>query len=220
MPIVFDFDGVLANSEPIHERAFHDVVDPMGLALSHETFVNRFVGKSDLVCFRMLLDDHGRAYTEEDLLALRRRKTEAFNARVAAGEAEAFPGALDLVRAAAERGPVGVCSGSLSEVVRPVLERFGVADLVRTLVGAERVQRVKPDPEGYLLACRELGAEPSECAAIEDSPTGIRAAKSAGLRCLAVAHSFPAERLDEADAVFGRIGEIALEDLLGSGVGG
>lgn len=212
--VIFDFDGVIADSEPLHEEAIRRLFEPMGMPFDHAFFVANCIGASDSVAYRRIAEAHGRELGDDQLAELRPRKEALFVSLVNEGGLVPCPGAVELVRAAAERCPVALCTGSLSEQVAPVLERFGIAELLAVRVTADMVRRTKPDPEPYLTAAARLGIEPHRCTAIEDSPTGIRAAKAAGLRCFAVEQSFEPDRLREADRTYPTIADIPLDDLL------
>lgn len=216
--VIFDFDGVIADSEGAHERAIRGMFEPMGMPFDHAFFVANCIGASDSVAYRRIAALHGREMSDEQIAALRPVKEAAFTKLAHEGLVRAWPGAVELVRAAAERGPVALCSGSLGEQVSPVLERFGLLDVLRVRVTADRVRHTKPDPEGYLLAASMIGVEPARCTAIEDSPTGLRAAKAAGLRAFAVEHSYPGDALrpllGQHDRLFATIDLIRADELV------
>jgi len=142
------------------------------------------------------------------LAALVDAKKPAYMARIATA-LKVFDGAADIVRRRADLGTVGIVSGALEHEIRFALERIGVADRVAFIVAAEHCARCKPDPEGYLLALRTLGGA-AGVVVIEDSLAGIQSAKAAGLRCAAVAHSYPEAELVKAGA---DVVVRALEDL-------
>ncbi|MEM7628266.1 MAG: HAD family phosphatase [Planctomycetota bacterium] len=211
--IVFDFDGTLADSEPAHERAIREVIEPLGWACDHRTFVDDFVGTSDRFCFTELARRHGETMDDERLASLLASKLARYAELLGAGEVRAYPGGIGLVRACAHRVPVAVCSGSRLHTVRPTLERFGVWELFDVCVTVDLVERPKPDPQSYLLAAERLGIAPGELVAIEDTDHGISSAESAGLRVIGLAHSLSPGRLSGADRVVDAIGEIGVESL-------
>lgn len=206
--VIFDFDGVLVDSEPMHMRAIREVAAARGWDFGDEVFA-RMIGKGDEHAFELLAELHGEPITPAEVDRLCREKSGACVRLIAAGRFTVQPGVLPIMAAAAQRGPTAICSGSRREVVLGMAEHAGMARLVRTIVTHEDVTRPKPDPEGYLLAASRLGVPPEQCVVIEDSPTGIRAATSAGMRVIAVGHSFPAERLHEASWVIDRLADLA-----------
>jgi len=213
--VIFDFDGTLADSEPVHEAAIREIVEPMGWWSDDADLFARYIGTSDRHCFRDLGERAGETVDEVRLDGLVEAKRVRYLEHLEAGRVRAFDGALELVRAAAEGGPVAVCSGSRTPTIEPTLERFGVRHLLAALVGADQVKMAKPDPESYTLTCARMGLSPGVCVAIEDTDHGIRAARGAGIRTIAVAHTCGPERLAEADEVFERIEQITVEALRG-----
>jgi len=213
---LFDFNGVLVDDELVHLAAFADVLAPLGITLTRELYEERYLAYDDRGCFRAVLADHGRAHDPETVAALVEAKKPHYRARIETG-LRIFPGAVDLVKRRASLGPIGVVSGALEDEIRFALGAMGVADLVRFIVPAEHTQACKPDPEGYALGighARRLGAT-GTIVAIEDATNGVKAAKAAGLRCVAVTHSYPREPLlaAGADAVVDALAE-ATDDLL------
>lgn len=215
--VVFDFDGVLVDSEPMHERALRAALGPLGMAFTTQAYYTRYVGLDDRDCFAAIFRDHARVPTAQELVELGARKRAGIERAMANGEPHAYPGAVELVRACARlspRVPMAVCSGSLPHEIEPVLERLGVRSCFAEIVTAADVARAKPDPAGYLLTAKRLGVEAVHCTTIEDTPRGIEAAKGAGYRCLAVCHTRPRAELSGGDSVFDRIGDISARELM------
>ncbi|MFT5422614.1 MAG: beta-phosphoglucomutase [Phycisphaerales bacterium] len=213
--VIFDFDGTLADSEPVHEAAIRAIVEPMGWWADEPALFARYIGTSDRYCFRDLGERAGETVDDARLDGLVEAKRLMYLEYLEAGKVRAFDGAMDLVRAAAAGGPIAVCSGSRTPTIEPTLVKFGVRDLLSALVGADQVSNAKPHPESYLLTCERLGLAPSRCVAIEDTDHGINAAKGAGIRTIAVAHTCGPDRLSGADEVFENIGQITVEALRG-----
>jgi beta-phosphoglucomutase len=201
---IFDFNGVLVDDESVHLAAFRDVVAPLGITVGDATYEERYLGFDDAGAFRAMLEDAGQKPTEADVARLVEAKKPLYMERIADGLV-VFEGAADVVRRRAALGRVGIVSGALRHEIEHALRIMGVADQVGFIVSAEDAPRCKPDPQGYLLGLRALGRERSVFAGggvvvIEDSVAGIEAAKAAGLRCAAVAHSYPAAQLRAAGA--------------------
>jgi beta-phosphoglucomutase len=211
--IVFDFDGVIADSEPAHAHAIGAALGALGLAFPGAHDYGRFIGRGDRECLIQAASEQGHDLSPEETERLIALKGEAFLEALASGLIRPYDATIALLRGAAERGPVGVCSGSMRQSVEPILESFGVRGLVGAVVTASDVPRNKPDPASYLMVASRLGVDPGRCVAVEDSPTGIRAARAAGYAVHAVCHSFPAERLSEADHVHASSRAITLEVL-------
>jgi beta-phosphoglucomutase-like phosphatase (HAD superfamily) len=216
--IVFDFDGVLANSEPLHFEAFRRVLAGQAVTLDEAEYYAKYLGYDDAGAFRHVLGDRGRRTDEGLIAALVAEKLAAFP-DILNGQHVLFPGAADCVRRFAAHVPLAIASGALSQDIDLVLAGTGLRESFLVVVGAEQTPQSKPHPDPYLRAVRllqERGAIPpgdvaGGCVAIEDSRWGIRSAKTAGLRCIAVTTSYAAHELDEADLVVGSLNEVSLE---------
>ncbi|MBK7585674.1 MAG: HAD family phosphatase [Myxococcales bacterium] len=217
---LFDFNGVLVDDEAVHLAAFQEVLAPLGLDVSETEYWERYIGFDDVGAFGAMLSDHGREASPERVRELVERKRPVYLAKAQAG-LTLFPGAADCVRSRAKRGPVAVVSGALRDEIELGLALLGVTGLIGFVISAEDTQRCKPDPEGYQQAFARLpGLRREEVLVIEDSVAGIRAAKAAGMVCIAVAHSHPETALAEsgADLVLPdlrAVTEEALSDLAG-----
>jgi HAD superfamily hydrolase (TIGR01509 family) len=198
---LFDFNGVLVDDEHVHLAAFRDVLTPLGLALNDADYIERYMGFDDVGAFRAILRDAGRSPEDAIIRGLVEAKKPAYMARITSA-LKIFDGAAELVLRRASRGPIAIVSGALEHEIRFCLEKMGVLDRVAFIVSAEMCERCKPDPEGYQLALRQLPQTPAarKAVVIEDSIAGVQSAKAAGLRCAAVAHSYPAKQLEAAGA--------------------
>ena len=203
--VIFDFDGVIVDSEPAHYRAFQAVLEPLGLGYGWDRYVAHYMGFDDRDGFREAYREAGRELDAAGLEELIAAKHAAFEAEMRAG-LDPIPGAVDCVRRLAAAYPLAVCSGALRGEVTPTLERLDIAEAFRVVVTAEDVARSKPDPESYRLAVERLGeslGQPLDahaCLAIEDTPTGAASAAGAGLRVLGLAGGTD-HGLDRADWV-------------------
>jgi beta-phosphoglucomutase len=221
--ILFDFNGVLVDDEPIHLEMFQRVLAEEGVGLRAEEYHEHFLGLDDRGCFQGALAAAGETVSVPRLMRLIARKASYYQERIREVGYPMFPGAVELVRAvAAARLMLGVVSGALREEVEGALRLAGVADLFKVLVTADDVARGKPDPEGYRRALDALNARPPlperlihphEVLAIEDSPAGLAAAAEAGLVTLGIAHTYPRATLAGADAVLERLGDLRLDRL-------
>ena len=201
---IFDFNGVLVDDESVHFAAFRDVLTPLGVALDAVAYDERYLGFDDAGAFRAILTDAGRAPTDDDVARLVEAKKPVYMARIGEGLV-VFEGATEMVRRRAGLGVVGIVSGALRHEIEHALGIMGVRDQVSFIVSAEDATRCKPDPQGYFHGLRALGQQHrvgsgDGVVVIEDSIAGIQAAKAAGLRCAAVAHSYAAARLRAAGA--------------------
>ena len=219
--ILFDFNGVLVDDEPIHLEIFQRVLAEEGIALSVEDYYDRYLGLDDRACFAAVLAAAGEPATVPRLMRLIARKASYYQERIRRGGYPFFAGAVDLVASlAAGRRMLGVVSGALREEVEGALRQAGILDRFKVLITAEDVAEGKPNPEGYLRAMEALNSQPPlperllhphEVLAVEDSPAGLAAARDLGLATLGLAHSFPAHRLRGADAVVESLRELTPE---------
>lgn len=214
---LFDFNGVLVDDEAVHLAAFKEVVRPLGIELYDALYAERYLGFDDAGAFRAMLSDAGLPGGPEDVARLVEAKKPAYMARIATSLV-VFDGASDLVRRRAALGPVGIVSGALRHEIEHALAVMNVREHVAFIVSAEDTTECKPDPEGYLLGLRRLAARggaggPAGVVVLEDSLAGVAAAKKAGLRCAAVASSYPANRLraSGADVVVERLVDLTDE---------
>lgn len=218
--LLLDFNGVLVDDEPLHFELFRRVLAEEGLDLSERDYYERYLGFDDRGAFLAKLADAGRTADPPQLARLIARKAAYYQELVHRQGYPFFPGARELVRAAAEAGlRLGVVSGALREEVAGALVQAGLAERVPILVTAEDVAESKPHPEGYLLALELLNSvpplperliHPHEVLAIEDSPAGLESAAAAGLRTLGVAHTYSGGRLD-ADATVDTLEGLTVE---------
>lgn len=209
--ILFDFNGVLVDDEPIHLEMFQRVLGEEGIALSSEDYYRDYLGLDDRGAFGAMLQKAGETPTVPRLMRLIARKASYYQERMRQSGYPFFPGAAELVAELAAAGRMlGIVSGALSEEVESALRQAGLRDRFKILVTAEDVTEGKPDPEGYRRALEGLNSlpplperllHPHEVLAIEDSPAGLAAAADLGLPTLAVAHTYPPHRLRMADAV-------------------
>ena len=213
--VVFDFDGVLANSEPLHLRVYQILLSREDIAFPASEYYQRYLGLDDVGIFTMLAREKGLDIGGDRLSTLIERKTEIFLRLAREGDV-LFPGAADCLRAVAAAVPVGIASGALSHEIGQILEAAGLRALVPVIVAAGETPRAKPAPDPFVRAVELMSAragrtlEPSRVVALEDSPPGLRAARAAGLRTLGLATSYPADVLREAEHVVADISHVTL----------
>jgi beta-phosphoglucomutase len=203
--IVFDFDGVIADSERLHLRSYQDILAPEGITISTEDYLAKYLGYDDVGVFKAIGRDHNVAMDERRVADLIARKGERYESLAASGEM-LFPGAADFIRSAVAAGvPIAIASGALTHEIEDVLTRAGIRDLFPVIVGADQTERSKPHPDPYQTAFARLRAHTGKdliawrSVAIEDSRWGLESARAADLRCVAVTNTYPAAEL-RADA--------------------
>lgn len=218
--VVFDCDGILVDTEPLHYQAFQEVLGPLGLGHDYARYLDRYIGFDDRDAFLEAFREAGRP-PEPGLLTRLIKAKEAALQRIILKGISTFPGVVELVRSLADRKvPLAVASGALRREVNAFIESLGLTGLFCVIVAADEVKRSKPDPETYLVALERMRSylkdeslDPRACVAIEDTPAGIESAESAGLHVVGVTNSFPAEGLAEADLVVRSLAELDYEKL-------
>lgn len=216
--IILDCDGVIADTEPVHLRAFQKVLDEEGIELLEEDYYREYVGLSDHDCFLAVLSLNGREADSKGLGNLLERKAAYYDEYVK-DLLIVYPGVKEFVQQASEKYPLGVVSGALKPEVEFILDKAEIRSHIPVVIAAEDVNQGKPNPEGYLKAFEilkrnsENGLEPSQCVAFEDTVTGIEAVLSAGMKCVGVAHTFPKEILSKATWVVSNMADINIKKL-------
>lgn len=195
--IIFDLDGTLVDTEPIHRDAWFKVMGQYDLKFGNDWF-EQWIGKSDRVLAEAL-ERYYKVPTSADLLQEQKRKTYHL---MAAEKAVVFPGVEDLLRVLKERFRLGIATNSSDKDAASVFQKTKLDAYFQTIVTADQVDRLKPAPDMYLLASKRLGLFTDACLVVEDSPSGVKAAKEAGMYVLAVTNSHPGVSLQEADRVF------------------
>jgi HAD superfamily hydrolase (TIGR01509 family) len=217
--IIFDFDGILVDSEPLILRLIQEMAAREGWPLSEEEYFRNYLALDDRGVIERLWRSHGRALSiarRDELLAWKSRAYE----KIIRDGLPPIPGAAEFVLRAAQHFPLAIASGSLRAEIEHVLHKLGLREKFAVLATADDCQRSKPDPEIYLNALRRLQGVPhlqeprleaGECLAIEDAPLGVVAAQAAGMKCLALGHSRPQVELQRADWVARHFADVDLE---------
>jgi beta-phosphoglucomutase len=198
--IILDFDGVIANSERLHLRAYQDVLDGTGLTLTDAAYFDRYLGFDDYGVLRALAADAGRSLGDAVVEALVAAKGQRYDTLAGQGEM-LFPGAADFIRQAAAAVPLAIASGALTHEIDHVLVQAGLRDRLLAVVGADQTAHSKPAPDPYLEAFARLQTlsgltlDPRRTVAVEDSRWGLESARAAGLRTVAVTNTYGADAL-------------------------
>lgn len=206
--VIFDFDGVIVDTEPIHYRSFQKLLEPLGLGYSWEEYTDRYMGFDDRDAFREVFRLRKRELDEHYLQELISLKASYFEGVVEQG-VTAYPGVLKLVEELANKNvALAISSGALRSDIMPILNRLKINSYFKHIVTADDVSQSKPDPACYLMAKQllinsfpEITNDPSLMYAIEDTPAGIQSAKGADLKVIATTNSYPPERLTRADLI-------------------
>ncbi|MGZ4289436.1 MAG: HAD family hydrolase [Gaiellaceae bacterium] len=209
--VIFDFNGTLSHDEPILLAIFQELFAELGRPLSAEEYFDHLAGLSDPEIVRTWLGADHPAVDEVIERRIERYRELAADGSTVPEEVRAA------VRYAAERVPVAVVSGAARAEIEPVLEAAGLSSLLSVVVAAEDVPRGKPAPDGYLHALELIdgGLVASDVLVLEDAEAGIAAAKTAGMRCIAVLGTLAPERLAAADEIVPTLDAGLMQRLLG-----
>jgi beta-phosphoglucomutase len=204
--IVFDFDGVLADSEPLHLAAYQEVLSSLGVTLTREDYYGNFLGYSDAEVFRRMGERHGWRLDERRLAALAAEKSRVFDDGISS-RSVLYAGAATAVERLASSYPLGIASGALKHEIEMVLRSERLDVHFRFIVAAGDTRESKPAADPYVRAAELHGLPPSACLAIEDSRWGIASAKKSGMKCVGITNTYPASELSSADAVISSLDE-------------
>jgi len=218
--IVFDFDGVIADSERLHLRSYQEILAPEGVTISTEAYLQKYLGYDDVGVFKAVGRDFNLPMDDGRVRELIGKKGERYESLAAAGEM-LFPGVAAFIRGAvAAEVPIAIASGAMTHEIEEVLERAGLRALFPVIVGADQTQRSKPHPDPYQTAFARLRALTGRdlidyrSVAIEDSKWGLVSARAAGLRCVAVTNTYAAAELrEDAELVVDGLNALTLDAL-------
>lgn len=218
--VIFDFDGVIVDTERIHFRILRDMISRFGHTLTMEEYLERYLPFNDWDCISSILRDKGIRYGDiEGLVEEKRRRFE----EATKSGLDLVPGAKEFVEGMAERFPIAIASGASRVEIERISEAIGLKHLFKAIVGAEDTEKGKPDPEPYRKALDLINSKDpkpfppissDECLVVEDSIHGIASAKSAGMRCLAITTSYPKEMLEEADLVVDTFEGLSVDEVI------
>jgi beta-phosphoglucomutase len=208
--VVFDFDGVIVHTEPLHLAASRDALAMRGIDLSDEEYYEKYVGYDDVGMFRQLAIDRALPWCSDDLREVLIAKALRFEELEKDG-AGLVPGAAACVRRMAELSPLAIASGARPEEIERILVRLDLRSYFRAIVGSGDTPSSKPAPDPYIEAAARLRAQPSRSIAIEDTAAGLASARAAGLRCIGITTTFSASKLSLADVVVNSMEEITAD---------
>jgi HAD superfamily hydrolase (TIGR01509 family) len=220
--IIFDFNGIIADDEPLHLEMFQKVLAEQGIPLFREEYYRSFLGMDDRDCFKAVLAARKRPADDKLVDQLIAKKADCY-AQAIRERLIIFPGVKELITTAAAKYPLAIASGALRHEIEGILDAINLRAAFSVIVSAEEVRHGKPAPDCFITALERLNRRPGvagpigadSCLVIEDSPWGVTAAHAAGMKCLAVTNSYPAESLTEADHVVSTLECLPLSALNG-----
>ncbi len=217
--VIFDFDGVITDSEALHLRAFNKVLAQYNIEITEEIYYKEYLGFTDRDCFESVADINKLELDSGQIENLIKQKNKIFD-ELARNEATIFEGVPQFLQMLTDNKiRRAICSGALLADIQPILEKSRLGHFFEEIVSAEQIQKGKPDPEGFLLALEKLNKESrnpiaaNECVVIEDSHWGLEAAIAAGMHTVAITNTYDAGQLTMAEKIVERFSELTIDDL-------
>lgn len=206
--IIFDFNGVIVDDEPLHEKAFRQACLEIGIRLSSQDYAVFCLGRTDMDGARRIQEKFSLSdKSREDLL---QRKSKLYFVLLKSN-LHTVLGVIELIGMLKGSFLLAIATAAYPEEVEFILQALGIREDFGVIVSAKDVTHSKPHPEPYLLAAKKLGVLPSECAVIEDTPSGIISAKGAGMKCIAITTTRRKEELQQADVTVDGLFEISAD---------
>jgi len=207
--VIWDMDGVIADTGPYHLKAWQAVFHKRGASFTEDDFRRNFGQRNDTIIRNTL----GEQVSQSEIEVIAGEKEETF--RQALGRnIKPLPGAVKLIRSLREHGfKLALASSAPIENIQLIIQGLGIGDCFHAIVTGRDVAEGKPSPQGFLLAAQKLGVEPESCIVIEDAVAGVIAARRAGMRSIAVTNTHSRERLGEADLIVDTLDEVTVNDL-------
>lgn len=217
--VIFDFDGVITDSEILHFRAFNEVLSQYGIEITLKDYYKDYLGLTDLDLLNLLVNKGLLELDEGGVENLAEQKKQVFE-KMAKTEGRIIEGVGDLLRMLKQNDvPMAICSGALLAEIELILGETQLRPFFEVIVSAEYVRKGKPNPEGFVLTLQKLNKkrqdaiEPSQCIVIEDSRWGLEAARAAGMHTIAITNSYDAEQLAMAEKVITHLKQLSISDL-------
>ena len=231
--VIFDFDGVITDSEILHLRSFNQVLAQQDIKITVKDYYKNYLGLTDLDCFKLAADKSRLQLDDQAIKNLVKQKNRIFE-ELAKTEGQIIEGVRDFLQMLKEKNiPMAICSGSVLAEIELILEEARLRSFFEVIVSAEQVKKGKPNPQGFLLTLQKLNEGPhfakesqngspsknqnpilpSECIVIEDSHWGLEAAKAAGMHTIAVTNSYDADQLSLGEKVIAHLGQLSISDL-------
>jgi beta-phosphoglucomutase len=217
--VIFDFDGVITDSEILHLRAFNRVLAQYDIEITTKDYYKEYLGLTDLDLFRLLADKGQPALEGRQIEELAKQKNRIFEEMVKT-EGRIIEGVRNFLGMLKQNNiPMAICSGALLAEIELILRQAGLRHFFEVIVSAEQIEKGKPNPEGFVLTLQKLNEKaqaaihPSQCIVIEDSHWGLEAAKAAGMHTIAVTNSYDAEQLAMAEKIVMQLDELTIGDL-------
>ena len=179
--IIFDMDGVISDTQKLHSKTESELLARFGVNISPQEITKKYAGVRTKEFFNDLLSNQNKEYDLDALMSEKWNEME----RLASQSVDAVPGSIDLIKNFYNSNlPLAVASASNLKYVQSVLNALGVREYFSEVIGGDMVSKGKPDPESFLLAASKININPTQCLVIEDGISGMRAAKTAEMKCI------------------------------------
>lgn len=217
--VIFDFDGVITDSEILHLRSFNQVLSQFGLKIERDEYYKNYLGFNDLDLFGHLVESGKLKLTDKTVENLIEEKSQIFE-QLARTEGQTIEGVYKFLQLLSQNNiPMAIYSGALRSEIELVLDKADLRSFFEVIISAEQVKKGKPHPEGFILALEKLNElhQPAisakDCVVIEDSHWGLEAAIAAGMHTVAVTNSYGAGELGLAEKIVDNLSELTIDDL-------
>ena len=209
--VIWDMDGVIADTAPFHLSAWQKVFQERGVKFTKEDFRHSFGQRNDTIIRKTL----GEQTSQEEIDAISGKKEASFRRRIRRN-LKPLPGVIKLITSLEEQGfKMALASSAPIENIQLLNTGLGIDNYFQTIISDKDVTEGKPSPQGFLLAAQRLGVEPRNCVVIEDAVAGVTAAKRAGMHCLAITNTHPRRSLKEADLIVDTLEGVSINDIEG-----
>ncbi len=207
--VLWDMDGVIADTAEYHYNAWQGVFGERGVSFSREDFMRHFGQRHDTIIEFALGDN----LTPEEFDAITKKKQATYR-RLVAENIIPLPGAIDLLKSLKKHGiKSAIASSAVPKNIEVIIRGLGIESYFQSIACGTEVKEGKPSPQIFLLAARKLDVEPGNCAVIEDAIAGVAAAKGAGMKCVAVTNSHPKDSLKDADLIVDSLESVSVAGL-------
>lgn len=207
--VIWDMDGVIADTAPYHLKAWQRVFQKRGVNFTENDFRRNFGQRNDTI----IKNNLGKSVSPSEIVTIAGEKEKDFRQSVRQ-HITPLPGAVELIKSLKEHGfSIALASSAPIENIQLIFGGLDIDDCFHAIVSGREVKEGKPSPQGFLLAAQKLGIAPQNCIVVEDAVAGITAAKRAGMRCLAVTNTHPRTRLMEADLIVDTLEAVTVDDL-------
>lgn len=217
--VIFDFDGVITDSEILHLKAFNQALAPFNIQISTDDYYNNYLGLTDRDLFNFMVEKNLLHADGKKIGKLLEQKTKTFE-KLAKSECKIIKGVRQFLQMLKQNNILtAICSGALLNEIKIILNSNNLTNFFELIVSAEQIKRGKPHPDGFELTLKKLNKPksqnilPSECIVIEDSHWGLEAAAAARMHTIAVTNSYTAEQLSAAEKITDNLANLAISNL-------